>query len=319
MYESLLELDNIRLNFSSESLLVLNVALGLIMFGVALEIKVAHFQRVIANPKSTLIGLFSQFLLLPMTTFFIIVALRTKITSTVALGMILVASCPGGNISNFISNLAKGNVALSVSLTAIATFLAMFVTPFSFAFWGGLYTNYVSRVDAESLLRPLEINPNNIFASILVLLGIPLVVGMLANHYLPRLTRVLVKPLKIFSIIFFMGVVLLAFNKNYDFFVAHIHYVFIIVLTHNTLAFGSGYFLSTVFRLNKTDRRAITIETGIQNSGLALVLIFNPKIFPLSMHIGGMAFIAAWWGIWHILAGLSLAAVWSRKNLNRQF
>jgi BASS family bile acid:Na+ symporter len=229
--------------------------------------------------------------------------------------MLLVASCPGGNISNFISSLAKGNSALSVSLTAIATIAAIFMTPFNFAFWGGLYTNYVSHVDAGSLLRPLEIDPVQMFQTVFILLGIPLVIGMWFNHRFPGITSKLVRPLKGLSIIFFIAIVVLAFRNNFDYFIEHIKYIFIIVLLHNAIALSSGYLFASVFKVKRRDRRALTIETGIQNSGLGLVLIFNPKIFPETMEVGGMAYVAAWWGIWHILAGLSIAGFWSKIKI----
>jgi BASS family bile acid:Na+ symporter len=105
-------------------------------------------------------------------------------------------------------------------------------------------------------------------------------------------------------------IVLLALAKNFDYFLQAIQYIFIIVLLHNALALGLGYSLGSIFRLNTANKKSIAIETGIQNSGLALALIFNPKIFPPDLAMGGMAIIAAWWGIWHIIAGLSIASVW---------
>lgn len=315
MYEALLDLDELRLNFSSESLFVLNLTLAFIMFGVALEIKLEHFKQILQKPKSAIIGFVSQFFLLPFVTFLVIIAFSKYVTPTVALGMILVASCPGGNISNFISSLAKGNTALSVSLTALATLSALILTPFNFAFWGGLYTNFISHVDANSLLRPLEIDPIEMFKAVFILLGIPLVIGMFVNHKFPDFTSKIVKPLKNVSIILFMVIVILAFKRNYDFFIQHIKYIFIIVLVHNALAILSGFGIATLFKLKRIDRRTVSIETGIQNSGLGLVLIFNPRIFPLSLDVGGMAFVAAWWGIWHILAGLSIALLWSKIKI----
>ncbi len=315
MYEALLHLDELRLNFSSESLFVLNLTLAFIMFGVALEIKIEHFKQIVKKPKSAIVGFVSQFFVLPLVTFIVIMVFNRLITPNVALGMILVASCPGGNISNFISSLAKGNTALSVSLTALATLSALILTPFNFAFWGGLYTNFVSHVDANSLLRPLEIDPIEMFKAVFILLGIPLVIGMFVNHRFPVFTSKIVKPLKNLSIILFMVIVVLAFKRNYDFFIQHIKYVFIIVLVHNALAISTGFVFATLFKLQRNDRRTISIETGIQNSGLGLVLIFNPKIFPVTLDVGGMAFIAAWWGIWHILAGLSIAFFWSKIRI----
>ena len=327
MRESLQVLDTIHLNFTQESLFVLNLTLAFIMFGVALEIKPEHFKKVALHPKSAVVGFFSQFFFLPAVTFTMIIIFRNLITPTIALGMILVASCPGGNISNFISSLAKGNVALSVSLTAIATISAILLTPFNFALWGRLYI-WVYNVKAEHLLQPLVIDPVEMFKTVFILLGIPLILGMIFNHKFPRLTEKIVKPIKNLSILIFMAIVIMAFSNNYSYFVQYIGYIFIIVFIHNGVALSTGYSLASVFRLPRFDRRSITIETGIQNSGLGLVLLFNPRIFPdtitidgieRALEIGGMAFIAAWWGIWHILAGLTLAGIWSRISIDSPF
>lgn len=310
--DGLYALDEIRLNFSSSNLHALNIAIAIVMFGVALEIKVDHFKKLILNPKSAIIGFFSQFLMLPFLTFLLTIALHDFLTPTMALGMILVAACPGGNISNFISSLAKGNLALSVSLTAIATVGAVFFTPLNFAFWGKLTVNFYQAADPEMLVRPLEIDTYQIFQTVLLILGIPLVLGIFINNRFPKFTNKVVKPIKTLSIIIFSAIVIIALVKNYEYFIIAIGYIFIIVLLHNALALGTGYFLGYIGRRPLQDRKTIAIETGIQNSGLALVLIFNPKIFPTELELGGMAVIAAWWGIWHILAGLLLAGYWSK-------
>ncbi len=312
MYESLKVLDEVRLNFSSEGLLVLYITLAFIMFGVALQIKVEHFKNIWKNKRLPIIGFVSQFFVLPAVTFLLLVIFNRLITPTIAMGMILVASCPGGNVSNFISALARGNAALSVTLTAIATISAMLLTPLNFMLWGGLYTKYISIIDSASLLRELEINPRYVFQTVFILLGIPLLCGMLFNHYLPKLTLKITKTVKVFSILIFAGIIMVMFKSNYEFFLKHIKFIFVIVLLHNGVALASGYLFSTAFRCGEAVKRTITIETGIQNSGLALALLFNPKIFPVDLANGGMAFIAAWWGIWHILAGLTIAGIWSK-------
>jgi BASS family bile acid:Na+ symporter len=308
-------MDTVSLRFSQDGLLILNITLAFIMFGVALGIKFEHFARLVKNPSSVIVGFLSQFLLLPAVTFLFAVLLRNVITPTVAMGMILVASCPGGNISNFMSSLSKGNAALSVSLTAVATLSAIFMTPLNFALWGGLFFDVYQKTTPD-LLQPLTIDPLEMFKTVFILLGIPLVLGMLCAYYLPRITKAIIKPLKIFSILVFFAMVIILFRSNYDFFLRFIKYIFIIVLIHNGIAFLTGFLFSTLTKRSRYDRRAITIETGIQNSGLGLVLLFNPNIFPPDMMIGGMAIVTAWWGVWHILSGLSLASLWSKKPLN---
>lgn len=311
MLEELKMLDTVDLRFSQDGLLILNITIAIIMFGVALGIKTKNFVEVFKKPGSVIVGFISQFVLLPALTFLIVVSFRNHITPAVGLGMILVASCPGGNISNFMSSLSKGNAALSVSLTAIATIGAVILTPLNFAIYGGWFTKIYQSTDATGLLRPLEIDPVEMFKAVLILLGIPLILGMGFNSKFPLTTNKLIKPMQIISIILFMAMVAIMFRNNYDFFLRHIKFIFLIVLIHNGLAFLTGYSISTLTRRSKYDRRAITIETGIQNSGLGLVLLFNPKIFPPDLDLGGMAFIAAWWGIWHILSGLTLAGTLS--------
>lgn len=315
MFEALKTMDTVSLRFSQDGLLILNITLAFIMFGVALGIKFEHFARLVKNPSSVIVGFLSQFLLLPAVTFLFAVLLRNVITPTVAMGMILVASCPGGNISNFMSSLSKGNAALSVSLTAVATLSAIFMTPLNFALWGGLFFDVYQKTTPD-LLQPLTIDPLEMFKTVFILLGIPLVLGMLCAYYLPRITKAIIKPLKIFSILVFFAMVIILFRSNYDFFLRFIKYIFIIVLIHNGIAFLTGFLFSTLTKRSRYDRRAITIETGIQNSGLGLVLLFNPNIFPPDMMIGGMAIVTAWWGVWHILSGLALASLWSKKPLN---
>jgi bile acid:Na+ symporter, BASS family len=313
MYEALTAMDPATLNFTEGGLFVLNITISIIMFGVALEIKPKHFRELLAKPKPVLAGVLSQFLLLPALTFLLIMVFWKNITVGVAMGMILVASCPGGNVSNFISTLARGNPALSVSLTAIATISAIFMTPLNFMIWGSLYS-FAGPWSDNELLQQLRIDPIAMFKIVFVLLAIPIVLGMLTNHYLPRFTEYAKKPIRIFSIIFFMGMLAIMFANNYDHFIQHILWILLIVFIHNGIAISSGFGLASLLRLNAQNRKTVAIETGIQNSALGLVLIFNPAIFPQHLALGGMAIVVAWWGIWHILAGLSVATVWRRMS-----
>ena len=311
MYEALLQLDPIKINFSASGMHAINIILSFIMFGVALGIKPSEFKTLIKQPKSLTLGLISQVIALPLVTFIVIIALNNYITPTVAMGMILVASCPGGNISNFMSSLSKANTELSVGLTATTTLLATITTPFNFAFWGGLYVRFISK-HAKHMLQPLEIDNGQMFETVFILLGVPLVIGIFFSHYFPKITEKLKKPIQMVSIVFFIAMVVLAFANNFDLFLKYIFYIFIIVLVHNFLALATGFSIGSIFKLPNADRRTLTIETGIQNSGLGLVLLFNPKIFPPELALGGMLFITAWWGIWHIISGLSLSLYWNK-------
>ena len=316
MYEQLKVLDEVRINFSAQGMHIVNIVLAFVMFGVALGLRVEMFKNVLRYPKSALVGLFSQIIGLPAITFLLVILFHYLhwITPMVAMGMILVAACPGGNISNFMTQFSKGNTELAISLTATSTALATIITPFNFWFWGYLYVNFIN-TQGGSALRTLDIPLFQMFETVFILLGIPLILGMLTVKYLPKVAEKMKKPMQYFSLVFFMGMVVMAFGNNVDLFLKYIFFVFILVLIHNGLALAMGYGAATAFKLPDRERRTVTIETGIQNSGLGLVLLFNPKIFPPDLAIGGMLFITAWWGIWHIISGLSISTYWSRKKL----
>lgn len=309
MYDSLLALDKVKINFSQDSSFILNIILAFIMFGVALGIHPAEFKGIFKKPKSLIVGLTAQMVFLPAMTFLIIIIFYKLITPTIAMGMILVAACPGGNISNFINSLSKANVELSVSMTAINTIAAIITTPFNFAFWGSMYEKFLLKHSTE-LLQPLTIDPYQMFFTVFIILGIPLICGLLFTHFFPKLSDKISPVLQKLSILFFVLMIVVAFSNNIDVFLNYIFYIFLIVLVHNGMALLTGFTSATAFGLNKRDRRAITIEVGIQNSGLGLALLFNPKIFPQDAALGGMLLVVAWWGIWHIVSGLSVGGYW---------
>ena len=319
--EIIRNIDTINVTMGGGSTL-LNRVLAFVMFGVALGIRPATFIDILKNPKSIILGIVCQIILLPALTLLLIIALGDWISPMIALGMILVASCPGGNISNFITSLSRGNVELSVSLTAFNTVLCIFSTPINFAIWGRLYLRYAAKQDI--ILPELQIPFWEIFQSIIIILGIPLVLGILCSQYLPKVAKKLNKPLQSLSIVVFVVMVVAIFASNFDAFMKCIQYIFLIVLIHNLLALGIGFSAGTLFRLPYKDRRTITIETGIQNSGLGLILLLNPNIFPETgvwANNGGMLVITAWWGVWHIISGLTLAYTWrlrGRKEPNEE-
>ncbi|MDR0602887.1 MAG: bile acid:sodium symporter family protein [Bacteroidales bacterium] len=313
MYEQLLNLDDVRINFSAAGMHVVNIVLAFVMFGVALGIRLQTFKSILRYPKSAIVGLFSQLVALPAMTFLLVMIFNKFITPMIAMGMILVASCPGGNISNFMSQLSKANTELSISLTAVTTALSTIMTPFNFSFWGGLYVNFINK-QAGHALQELHIDNFQMFETVFILLGVPLLLGILTMKFLPKVAEKLKKPMQYFSILFFIAMVVMAFSNNFNLFLKHIFYIFILVFVHNLMALSTGYGLASLFRLPPINRRTLTIETGIQNSGLGLILLFNPKIFPPDIAIGGMLFITAWWGIWHIISGLTISFYWSRRS-----
>jgi BASS family bile acid:Na+ symporter len=241
---------------------------------------------------------------LPVLTFLLVLA--TQPQASVALGLMLVAACPGGNISNFITHRAGGNAALSVSMTAFATVGAILLTPLNIAFWGSLYG------PSAEILRATSVDPVQIAITVSLMLVLPLVLGMLLNTKRPTLTAKLRKPLQWLSMAIFIAFIAVALAANWAQFLAYAGGIAGLVILHNALALGGGFATATVAGLAPFDRRAVTIETGIQNSGLGLVLIFG-----FFGGLGGMAVVAAFWGIWHAISGLALAAIMSRTEAAR--
>ena len=292
--------DAAVLNFNPTTLTILNVLIGFIMFGVALDIRVEDFRRILRDPRGPAIGLTAQFLLLPFVTFLLVGVLDPA--PSVALGMILVAACPGGNFSNFLSAYARGNAALSVSMTAVSTLLAIVMTPFNLQFWGSRTPG------AADILTDVSLDPWDLMVTILLILGLPLALGMLTRAKRPELADRMRRPMRYFALTAFFSFIVFALIGNWSFFLEFIGLFAFIVAAQNALALSLGYFSSTAARLPEYDRRAITMEVGIQNSALALVIVFT-----FFDGLGGMAVIAAWWGVWHLIAGLTLGTFWSRR------
>ena len=306
-------IDSIQVTLNAGGMNTINIVLAFVMYGVALGINPHIFVEVFKKPKSVLLGILCQLVLLPALTCGLAILLTGWISPMMGLGMILVAACPGGNISNFMSSLAKGNVELSVSLTAISTALAVLLTPFNFWLWGSIYLHSAA-VSAEipTLVIPLW----DVFKTIFILLGIPLGLGILTSRYLPKVAAVLKKPLQWLSIVIFVGMVVLSFGSNLDAFMKCVKYIFIVVLIHNLLALSIGFWVATIGKVPFRDRRTLTIETGIQNSGLGLALMLGTSLFAGFPPHGGMLVITAWWGIWHIISGLTIATIFNLTRRN---
>lgn len=296
--------------FGYDDLFALNVILGIVMYGIALELRREHFIALISNPRAALTGLTSQLLLLPLVTYVLVYVTAPK--PVLALGMFLVAASPGGNISNFMSVVAKGNAALSVALSGTTSITAVLMTPLIFTL---LSTQYPPTAEYLAQLFPqqggdvkLVVDPIEVGKVMLIILGLPIALGLATVKYLPTVAEHLAKPLKHFSMIVFVALVIYMVRNNYDDLSTHFYTFIFLVISHNFLALLTGYLFATLMRLPDADRRTVTIETGIQNSGLALILTFA-----FFSDQGGMKLIAAGWGIWHIVSGLTLANYWGRQ------
>jgi BASS family bile acid:Na+ symporter len=292
-------IDQVRLNFNPQGLLAINAAIGIMMLGVALDLKLDDFKRIVKAPKAPAIGLIAQFLLLPALTFLLTLVIKPH--PSIALGMILVAACPGGNLSNLMTYLAKGNCAVSISMTAISTAAAIIMTPLNLSIWGSL------NPDTAKILQKVSLSPMDVFTTVFIILGIPLILGMTLSRLFPNLANKVRKPFKIFALVFFILIIFGALAANFKIFFQVIGLVVLAVFIHNALALNLGYWTGRLFRLEEGDCRAVCLEVGIQNSALGLILVFN-----FFGGMGGMAILVAWWGVWHIIAGLVTAFIFTR-------
>ena len=220
-----------------------------------------------------------------------------------ALGMILVASCPGGNISNFISSLAKADVELSIVLTCVSSLAAIVFTPINFNLYGEAYE------PTRAILTTINLDWMDVMKTIAMIIIIPITLGKLVSHSKPKLAEKLNVPFKNISMLLFLIIIIGALISNGEYFFEYITEVFNLVLLHNGLAMAMALSMAFLLKLNIKSRKSITIETAIQNSGLGLLLIFS-----FFDGLGGMAIIAAWWGIWHIISGFTIAFLWKNKE-----
>jgi len=288
-------MEAIEGSFSAGQQLLLNLILASMIFGLALDIKPVDFRRVLKAPKGPVIGVVAQFLLLPAVTG--VLTLFTDLPAGIELGMILVAACPGGAISNFITFLARGNVALSISMTALSSLLAIFLLPVNFTFWAGL------NPEASALLQVIEVDVASVFEALIIVLAVPLLFGQFVRHYWPIAAQTLHQLLKYTSVFILFAFIIMAVAQNAEAFASQFWLLLAVVFFHNAIALSLGYLSARLGGLPGTDRRAVMIEVGIQNSSLAIAIVFT--------QLGGeanMALIAAFWGTWHIVSGMVIAA-----------
>lgn len=293
-------LQHAQLNFNDAMQGILNICLAIIMFGVALSLKFSQFKVLFQKPKAFLVGVVSQYIMLPVLTMLLICILH--ISPMVAMGMVLIASCPGGNVSNFFSHLAKGDVALSILLSLFSTLGAVFLTPLQIMFW----TAHIPGIDT---VFHVEISFLEMGKSIGIILLLPVILAITFTRFFPEVSQKIQKPFRWVSFVILIGFVIGALVPNWALFKEYILTVIPLVILHNFLALGGGYGLGRLFRLKKDAVKSVSIETGIQNTGLGLVLIFT--FFDGS---GPMALMAACWGIWHLVSGSGIAYMWSLRN-----
>lgn len=289
-------IDQLQVIVDDQSRLGIALILFLMMFSVALTLKLEDFGLVRREPGRVLGGVAVQLLGLPLLTLGLILLLSPP--ASIALGMLIVASCPGGNVSNLLTRASNGNTAYSVTLTAISSVSAAVVTPLSILFWAGLYG------PADALVRSLDVDPWPFFTQTAALLAVPLVLGMALNHWRPdlagRIARIL-GPLALGCIALLVAVGIV---QNWPLILATGAVIIPIVVLHNGSAFALGWLSGRAMGMETARRRALTFEVGIQNSGLGLVILLSQF-----SGVGGAAAIIGTWSIWHLVGGSLLTGL----------
>ena len=290
------ELDSLRVALSPETRTAMAVILAGMMFTVALSLKVEDFTALRKQPGRILGGAATQILGLPLLTMGLILLLKPG--ASIALGMLVVASCPGGNMSNVLTHFARGNTAYSVSLTAISSVMAALVTPVSILFWSSLYP------PTAALVHALNVEPGPFLTQTAMLLTVPLALGMLVAARFPGTADRLRSVLSPLSLATLAAIVVIGVYSNWGLVLAAGAVIVPLTVLHNASAFLLGSTTARVLRLDIARRRSLTFEVGIQNSGLGLLILLNQFD-----GLGGAAALTAMWSVWHLIAGSALAGV----------
>ena len=297
-------LDSITLDLGGGSELALALILSLMMFAVALGLRTEHFHFFKDNPKIYFAGVLAQIIGLPALTLLICYIVNPP--ASVALGMILIACCPGGNTSNLLALFGRANTALSVSLTATSSLAAAFITPVSIIFWSQLYP------PTATLLTEINLDKWSFLQNTMMILAVPLLLGMLIARFAPTLSAKLQKPLSALAGIGLIVIIIGACLQYLPIFFQLGIAIFALVIAHNGLAFLMGFMAGILTKADTASRRALTFEVGIQNSGLGIVILLTQL-----GGLGGAGVVAGLWGTWHIIAGLILVAVfrWNDRDV----
>jgi BASS family bile acid:Na+ symporter len=272
------------------------LALMLVMFSVALGLRVDDFSFLRNRPLLFLGGVFAQVVILPLVTFLLILVMQPP--ASVALGMIVVACCPGGAVSNLLTYLSRGNVAASVALTATSSLLAAILTPTSILVWSHAYE------PTATLLRTLDVSPLLFLGQTTFLLAVPLVLGMVVAAKAPDVAARIRRHTTILGVSVLVGVIIYGIAYFFPILLPALSLLGMIVVVHNAVAFMTGALAGAILSRRSSTRRALTFELGIQNSGLALVILLSQL-----KGLGGAAAVAAIWGVWHLLAGGAIATM----------
>ena len=268
----------------------ISILLGMIMFGMGMTLRVEDFKIAFTRPVPIILGVCLQFLIMPALGFSL--ALLLKLPPEISAGIVLVGSCPGGTASNVMVFLSRGNVALSIAMTTISTLLAPLLTPYLILFYAR---------------RWMPIDPSELFVSIVLIVLIPVILGITVKKLLPNFALKVGNSMPSISIIAIVLIIACVVALNVNHIVTMAFAIIIAVILHNALGLILGYWIARIAKQNIKNCRAISIEVGMQNSGLGAVLA-HTHFTPLT------ALPSAIFSIWHNISGAILASIWSRKQ-----
>lgn len=298
------ELDALRVVLIPAVRTGIAVSLLIMIYGVALSLRAEDFIALKRAPLRILGGASIQLIGLPVLAMALVLILSPP--PSVALGMFVVAACPGGNMSNFYTHLARGHVAYSVSLTAISSTLAVLILPLTTLALSLLYA------PTRNLMEEINVDPVSFLVQLVILLGVPLAAGMLTRARAPKFADRAQRILTPVNLALLAGIILLGIGSNFGVFIAAFSVLFPLTVLFNAAAFALGYFAAAAMRFEGPKRRALTFEVGIQNAGLGLLIVLNQL-----EGLGGAAGVVAYWSIWHLIAGALLAGgfrLWDRRQ-----
>jgi bile acid:Na+ symporter, BASS family len=268
----------------------ISILLGVIMFGMGMTLTVKDFGEVFRQPKSVLIGVASQFIVMPLLAYAL--AKGFNLPAEIAIGVILVGSCPGGTASNVMTFLAKGNTALSVAVTSVSTLLAPILTP------------AIIYVLAREWL---EVSAASMFTSILKIVILPIILGLIVQFFLKEQAKKSVDIMPLVSVIAIVMIVAAVVAGSKEKIIESGLLIFAVVILHNGLGYLFGFLIAKLFKLDYADQKAISIEVGMQNSGLGAALA--------AAHFSPIAAVpSAIFSFWHNISGPLLATYWARRN-----
>ncbi len=288
-------LDQLTIALSPSAQTLLAAAVIIMIFAIALGLKPEHFSFLRRDPKLFWGGLAAQMIGLPVLTLLLVTIMSPH--PSIALGMIVVAACPGGNVSNFMTWSARGDTAYSVSLTAGSSVIAALWTPAAILFWSGLYP------PASELLDTIQFDRLGFVLQTTAMLAAPLALGMAGAKYYPRAAETIRKPLGLFGAAILVYVIVSGVIGFWPVIAAGWMLVLIPVAIHNAAAFALGAGAGRLLGASPARRRTLTFEVGIQNAGLAVVLLLAQL-----QGLGGAAAVAAAWGVWHFFSGGAMIA-----------